>query len=112
MFKHYLTYQIAQSFDRLCGAAEMPVPSKDRLLKSSRTMLAQFTRSLHVTDAAERSKALFVALICVRDCKETLDENRVEAFEIRGRWEVLHGRLEKLCEMAADAEKGQLRMFA
>lgn len=111
MFKNYLSYQLALSFDRECRMLEVPAPLLNRLMKSSADMVRHFAASLHTQDGKERSKGLFLALICLRDCNETLVENGINRFELRGRYEVLHGRLEQLCLAASEAEAGQLRMF-
>ncbi len=111
MFKNYLSYQLALSFDRECRSLPLEPGPMHRLLKSSADMVRHFAQALHTSDGQDRSKNLFVALICLRDCRETLDEQKIDAFEILGRYQVLHGRLEQLCLDAAGAEDGQLRMF-
>jgi hypothetical protein len=111
MFKHYLSYQFAISFHRSCGALELSTHVKNRLLQSAETMLHQFAQSIHTTDAKDELKFLCVALICLRDCKEILDEAGVRDEDLRASFEVLHGRLEKICLDASAVEGGQLRMF-
>jgi len=111
MFKNYLSYNLALSFDRECRTVKLDFAAQNSLLKSSADMVRHFAESIHTEDAKKRSKSLFVALICLRDCKEVLDQNQVEGFEIRGRYEVLHARLEQLCLEASSSENGQLRMF-
>ena len=111
MFKNYLTYQFAVRFDQYCTLLNLPPKIQETLTSSSGAMLHHFTKSIYTPDPKERSKSIFVALTTLRDCKNLLDENNVDQFEIQGRYEVLHGRFEQLCRQAAEAEGGQLRML-
>ena len=111
MFKNYLSYNLALSFDRECRSVELDFATRDSLIHSSSDMVRHFAASIHTENKKERSKSLFLALICLRDCKEVLDKNGIQSMEIRGRYDVLHARLEQLCLDASDSENGQLRML-
>jgi hypothetical protein len=111
MFKHYLSYQFAIAFHRSCGLLELSPHLKNRLLQSAETMLHQFAQSIHTRDPKDELRFLCVTLICLRDCKETLDEASVKNEDLWASYEVLHGRLEKICLDASAAEGGQFRMF-
>ena len=115
MFRNGLSYGFAQSFHRSCLTVPLTDESKrHRLLRSAELMLQHFSRALRTQDLKERSRCLFVALQCARDCSETLDEAGVsaEAAPIRSEYYVLHARLEKLClDAATEGEGGQLRML-
>jgi hypothetical protein len=113
MFKNYLTYTLAQSFHRTSCSIEMPTQaSKERLLRSSENLIHHFARSIHTQDPKEESKFFAVALICLRDCKETLEEFKFDpTHEIFNQYTLLHGRLEQLVLEAATSEGGQMRML-
>ena len=125
MFKNFLTYNLALSFHRSCCTIDLPIHKrqsgqtvvspvtllKERLLRSSETMINQFARAVHAPDAKEESKFLAVTLFCLRDCKETLDEAGVSEHEIVDQFRVLHGRMEQICERACESEGGQFRLF-
>jgi hypothetical protein len=113
MFKNYLTYTLAQSFHRTTCSIEMPShESKERLLRSSENLIHHFARSIHTQDPKEESKFFAVALICLRDCKDTLEEFKTDpTHEIFSQYTLLHGRLEQLCLDAATSEGGQMRML-
>ncbi len=80
-------------------------------MRCSRQSVVYFNQSLQEADPTQKSKSLYVAITYLRDCRQMLDEDGVDTFEIRGRWEVLHTRLEQLVSEAAKAEGGQLRML-
>ena len=113
MFKHYLTHSFVQNFHRACIAFEIgPTATRDRLNRSAALLWTHFDRSLRASDRKEIAKDLCVALICLRDCREILDESSLKDPEIERLYPVVHGRIEKLLEEAADlAERGQLRMI-
>lgn len=113
MFKNYLTYEFALAFERSCASTGLPggPPAKDELLRCARQMFHHFNQSQYTKDSKERSRLLFVALTYLRDCKEVLDREKADTFEMKGRYEVLHGRLEQLCWDASKREGGQLRMI-
>lgn len=117
MFKNYLTYTLAQSFHRSCACLRVPteIPStvsKERILRSAENVVHQFARAVHTKDPKEESRFLAVALICLRDCKESLDEAKLAPqSELYDQYKLLHGRLEQLCLQAAEGEGGQLRML-
>lgn len=111
MFKHYLTYQFAVSFHRSVCLVEAETVKKERLLRSAENMLHQFSRAIRTTDSKDELKFLCVALICLRDCKESLEELKALSHAISSEYDVLHGRLEQICAKASDAEGGQLRML-
>lgn len=111
MQRHFLTYQLALGFDRALCALEAQAPDREELLRLSRQSLHYFHRAIHASDAIERARFYVVTLTYLRDCKEMLDRLNVSAFDIRGRYEVLHARLEQICWDESKAEGGQLRMF-
>jgi len=115
MFKNYLTFQFAVSFDQACALIPLPIPKKSELQRCSRAMLNQFTRSLQTQDPLERSKCLFVSLTYLRDCGDLLKEVTLEAQaelqDITPKYEILNLRFERLCWEASSTEGGQLRMF-
>ncbi len=114
MFKNYLTYEFALAYERSCASAELPRGPKDELLRCARQMFHHFNQSQYAKDARERNRLLFVSLTYLRDCKEVLEREGALAFnsfEMKGRYEVLHGRLEQLCWDASKREGGQLRMI-
>lgn len=120
MFKNYLTYTLALSFHRSCCAIEAPseIPmglstkQKERLLRTTETMIHHFARALHTQDRKEESRYLAVALICLRDAEESLDQwGLPSTHELRYQYRTLHGRLEQLVLKASEEEHGQLRML-
>ncbi|MBL7714314.1 MAG: hypothetical protein JNL01_02535 [Bdellovibrionales bacterium] len=115
MFKNYLTFNFAISFERECRAIDLPQPLKGQLLRSSAQVVQQFTTSLHARKQADECRALFVALTSLRDCREILEESQkqhgTDWTKIRGHYEILHARVEQLCEAASRSENGQLRML-
>ena len=112
MFKNYLTYNLALSFHRSCLVLEITSAKiKERLMRSSETMIHQFAAFVHTRDPKDESKYLFVSLQCLRDCKESLDEAGVRANPILLQYEVLHARTEQLLLKASEKEQGQLRML-
>jgi hypothetical protein len=112
MFKHYLTYQFANGFERDCSLLELPTPHRNELVRCCRSMLLHLYKALQTSDKVEGSKCLFVALTYLHDCRDVLDTAGKFLNEIKGKYEVLNLRLEKLCEDASvSAEDGQLRML-
>lgn len=113
MFKNYLTYSFVQNFQLACRELELPPRAQERLLRSADQMVHGMLRSIHATDPKDEVRFLVAALLSIRDCRATLEE--AGAFppggHLRGRYDVAHGRLEKLCLAAAKAEGGQLRML-
>jgi hypothetical protein len=106
MFRHYLTYQMALGFESVCRTTGNP-----ELLRCAQAMLHHLSLALHRRDPKEVSKSFYVTLTYLRDCQELLDREHIDAFEVRGKWEVLNARLEQLCLDACSVEKGQLRML-
>ena len=111
MFRNFVTFSFAQNFQLSCRNLELPTLKKERLLRSADCMLEHFSKSVQTSDRKVEMAALFVALTCLRDCKEVLDEASDVPEEVRSQFEFLHPRLEQLCLDRADGEKGQLRMF-
>jgi hypothetical protein len=112
MFKNYLTYQFALSFHQLCLIADVAeAPKKNRLLRSAEQMIQSFTRSLHAKRADEEGRHFFSALTNLRECKDQLDECGLFFGELASKFQIIHDRLEKLCEKAAASEGGQYRML-
>jgi hypothetical protein len=112
MFRNFLSYQIALGFEQSCSLIENVSPqSRDDIRRCAHQSVHYLTRAIHAGDPIERSRSLFLSLTYLRDCKDALDAAGVEQFDVRGRFLVLHGRLEQLCWESAGAEKGQLRML-
>jgi hypothetical protein len=111
MFKNYLTYQFAVSFDQACAVMELPIPLKSELQRCSTAMLNQFTRSLQTQDPLERSKCLFVCLTYLRDCGEILSGVEPVPADLSSKYDILNLRFEHLCEEASKCEGGQFRML-
>ncbi len=111
MFKNYLTHQFALSFDRGCHSLEIGVPWREQLRVCSRNMLVYFERSLQDRKPQEELRNLCVSILYLRECRDVLNQARVEDSELWSRFEVLHGRLERLCANASQDEGGQLRLF-
>ena len=118
MFKYFLSYSLALQFhqsiqqlnDQTAGAVVSEI-QKERLLRSAEQMLHHFNRAIHTQDRKDAAKFLYVTLVSLRDLRESLDEYRYPAKELRLSWEVLHGRLEQIVLEYADGEHGQLRML-
>ncbi len=114
MFKNYLTYSLALSFHRSCLAlGEVPSEVKNRLMRSSETMIEHFSKSIHAPSGDVKTHAthLYVALICLRDCREIIESAKISEVGFLSQYEVIHGRLEQLCLDAADKSGGQIRML-
>ena len=112
MYKNFLTHQLALGFDRACGSLDLAdQKEKNELRRCSRSMVHYLNRTLYEKDEKEISKHLYVTLTYLRDCKEIFDRLTIDSFEVIGRFEVLHGRIEQMCQEAAKAEGGQLRML-
>ncbi len=112
MFKSYLTYNLALGFDQACRTLELPVALKDRLLRSSGTMIQNFSRSLYTQDTKEQARCFFVALMSLRDTKDIINESGHSFAQLQSKYDFLHERMEKLCDKVADKENGQFRFFA
>ncbi len=112
MFKNYLSYSLALSFHRTCCGLELPSPQKERLLRSSETLIHYFALAVHTKDRKEESRYLAVSLISLRDCLESMEELGIAPqHELRSQYVTLHARLEQLVEKACEKEGGQLRML-
>ncbi len=110
VFKNYLTFQIAQSFDRSCQSAELEGNTREKLIQSSRKMLEHFAKSLSAKDAGGEYKELLLAVLCLNDCTDLLKEHEIRIFELDGRIEVLSRRLEQLCASAFAAAEKSVRV--
>lgn len=84
---------------------------KNRLLRSAEQMIQSFTLSLHAKRPSDEGIHYFSCLLNLRECR--LDLESVSRFqgELVTKYEMIHARLEKLCEKAAEAEGGQYRML-
>lgn len=111
MFKNYLTHQFALNFDRGAHMIEIGAPWQEQLRVCSRNIMIFFERSLRDKAPQEELRNLCVAILYLRECREILTQARVEDRDLLARFEVLHGRLERLCAGAAEEEGGQLRLF-
>jgi hypothetical protein len=120
MFRNYLTYTLALSFHRSCCAIEAPaeIPhglshkQKERLLRTTETMIHHFAQAIHTHDRKEESRHLAVALLCLRDAEESFEQWGMSlTHELRLQFRTLHGRLEQLVLKASEEENGQLRML-
>lgn len=112
MFKNYLTYQFALSFHQLCLIADVAeAPKKNRLLRSAEQMIQSFTRSLHAKRPEDEGRHFFSALTNLRECRDELVDTGLLFGELESKYQIIHDRLEKLCEKAAAAEGGQYRML-
>jgi hypothetical protein len=112
MYKNYLTYQFALSFHQLCLVADVAeAPAKYRLLRSAEQMIQSFTRSLHAKKLADEGRHYFAALLNLREAREELERCGLYFGELQAKYEIIHERLEKLCEKCAKAEGGQFRML-
>jgi len=110
VFKNYLTFQIAQSFDRSCQGAKLEGEIREKLIQSSRKMLEHFAKSLSAKDAGDEYKSLLLAVLCLNDCTDLLKEHEIKIFELDGRIEVLSRRLEQLCASAFAATEKSVRV--
>lgn len=112
MFKNYLTYQFALSFHQLCLVSDIvDTNRKSRLLRSAEQMIQSFTKSLHANTPQDEGLHYFSTLMNLRECAESLEEAGLLFGEIRTKYQILHERLEKLCESASASEHGQIRML-
>lgn len=111
MFKNYLTYNFVLGFHRACAALELQHSIKERLLRSTETMIDQFAKSVHTTDPKDESRFLCVSMICLQDCRDILIENEIRVPEIDAKYAVLNQRLAQLCLKACEAESGQFRLL-
>ncbi len=117
MFKNYLTYNFALSFERSCRAimknrAEIPVFTADRLNQSLNQMVFGLTQSLQTTDRKAELRFVCSSLINLRDCKDILIEAKLFDGETKQVYTVLCGRLERICSIKALDAGGQLQLFA
>jgi hypothetical protein len=105
MFTHYLTYSFAQNFQRECFLLAIPETPKKSLLESADRMVRQLGDAVRetTTDHETRAKALLVSILCLRDCREILERSGGFPAGLRGPYEVLHGRLERLMADANEA---------
>src|SRR6185437_7252733 len=82
MFKNYLSYTLALSYHRSCCSIQPPseIPhglsnkQKERLLRSTETMIHHFALAVHTKDRKEESRHLAVALLCLRDSVECFEQ--------------------------------------
>lgn len=104
MFTHYLTYSFALNFQRDCFLlSEASHPESRSLLSSADRMVAELTKAMESHEKDARAKALLVSVLCLRDCREVLDRSGGMPTPMMGPYEILHGRLERLCSDAHDA---------
>jgi hypothetical protein len=111
MFKNYLTYTFVLNFQLGCRNRELPPLAKERLLLSADQTVLAMLKSIHAPDPQDELRYLVAALLSVRDCKDCLRDSAAWTNELRTLYEVVHGRLEKLVEVGADKQGGQLRML-
>ena len=111
MFKNYLTYQFALNFDRGCHSLEVAPPWQEQLRVCSRNMLIFFERSVRDKEPQEELRNLCVSILYLRECREIMTQARIEDRDLLTRFEVVHGRLERLCANASVDQDGQLRLF-
>lgn len=112
MFKNYLTYQFALSFHQLCLLSDVAeAPAKNRVLRSAEQMIQSFTRSLHAKKPEDEGRHFFSALLNLRECHDELVDVGLFFGEIQTKYQIIHDRLEKLCEKSAISEGGQYRML-
>jgi hypothetical protein len=104
MFTHYLTYSFALNFQRDCFLlSEASHPASQSLLSSADRMVAELARAMEATETRSRAQALGVSVLCLRDCKAVLERSGGVPATMKGTYEILHGRLERLCSEAHDA---------
>ena len=111
MFRNYLTYNFGLNFHRSCVIVDLPAIARERLLRSSESVVHHLARAIQTSDPKEELRQLCVALLCLRDCRETLLEYAIRSRDLEARQEVLQDRLERLCLKASAAEGGQLALF-
>lgn len=111
MFKHYLTYQFAENFDRTCCSLELPPKEKSELIRCSRQMLSFFSQAIRAQKKKDQGRWLYVALTYLRDCKDGADQARVESPEFESAFFVLQERLERMLSEVARTEGDQFRML-
>jgi hypothetical protein len=104
MFTHYLTYSFALNFQRDCFLlTEAQHPESRSLVSSADRMVAELGRAMDAPEERERAKALLVSVLCLRDCKDVLERGGGVPATMKGPYEILHSRLERLCSEAHDA---------
>ncbi|HUP56500.1 MAG TPA: hypothetical protein VM598_03540 [Bdellovibrionota bacterium] len=109
MFTHYLTYSFALNFQRECFLLQLPENRKKSLLESADRMVRQLADAVKESpvDQETRAKALLVSVLCLRDCRQVLEQEGGTLGDLKGPYEVLHGRLERLCSDAHEALERQ-----
>jgi hypothetical protein len=104
MFTHYLTYSFALNFQRDCFLlTETQHPESRSLMSSCDRMVSELGRAMEVAEERERARALLVSVLCLRDCKDVLERSGGLPATMKGPYDILHGRLERLCSEAHDA---------
>jgi hypothetical protein len=111
MFKNYLTQHLASTLERECRVFDLPTTEKNELLRCSTQMFNHFFASQQAGSAADRAKALFVAMAYLRDCREIVERAGRDPLRLIGRIDVLEGRFAQLFEECAKGEGGQFRML-
>jgi hypothetical protein len=103
MFTHYLTYSFALNFQRDCFLlSEASHPESRSLVSSADRMVSALGQALEAREEKDRAKALLVSVLCLRDCKDVLERTGGIPAPMKGPFETLHGRLERLCSEAHD----------
>ena len=111
MFKNFLTYSFALRFQRSCQLLKIPRSLHERLMQSGSTLTQQFHLSTRAPDPKDELKHLCVALMALRDCRETLEQTGALSGDLKVEFTILHARIEQLCLKASEADHGQLRML-